>query len=228
MNEEVVRLTNVTYTYPGKVIGVKNISLSVKKKEKVLILGPNGSGKTTLLLLINGLLKGFKGKIEVFGKEINKHNPYQLRRKMGLVFQDPRDQLFSPTVWDDVAFAPLHLGISREEVNKRVEEILRELEIWHLRNRPPWRLSEGEKKKVALATVIIMKPELLLLDEPFANLDEETINEILHILRKIGKERDLTLITTGHTVNQKKIKGLTQKTYVLNKRKELENYYVEP
>jgi len=162
---------------------LNSVSLEIKKGERIGLIGPNGSGKTTLLYLIMGFLKPYAGKIEIFGKERKEEKDFvEVRRRIGFLFQDSDSQLFCPTVKEDIAFGPFNLGKSRKEVLKIVEETVKIFGITHLLERPPYKLSGGEKKLVAFATIVAMKPECYLLDEPSTGLDEETKEKIKNYL----------------------------------------------
>jgi cobalt/nickel transport system ATP-binding protein len=167
----IVEMRDVQFSYPTGVKATNGISLRVFRGEKVGILGPNGSGKSTLILLIAGLLMPNSGEIEVFSTATTAKEFQKLRQKIGVVFQDPDDQLFTPSVIEDIEYGPKNLQLPESDIKSRSNHVLNKMGIQHLRNRPPHRLSFGEKKKVSLATALVMKPELLLLDEPTANLD---------------------------------------------------------
>ncbi len=198
---EVFRLERVSYSYLDGVLALQEINLTVTTGERVAILGANGSGKSTLLKLLDGLYFPTAGEVRAFGvpltEKMLRNEAYTFRRRVGLVFQDPDVQLFSPTVWDEVAFAPLQLGLSREEVVARVEGALEALRIEGLRDRAPYNLSEGEKKKVALASILSLDPEVWLLDEPTANLDPRTRGWAIDFLLSLA-ERGKTLVVASH------------------------------
>src|SRR5581483_9516349 len=203
VRETIFELENVEYMYGGKQRALKNINLRVEAGESIAILGANGSGKSTLLKLLDALYYPTRGTFRAFGEMITEESladdsrAFAFRRRVGLVFQDPDVQLFSPTVWDEVVFAPLHLGLSRSEVIERAEWAMDMLNITHLRERAPYRLSGGEKKKVALASVLSFRPDVWLLDEPTASLDPRSTTRLLDFLdelRRAGK----TMITATH------------------------------
>jgi cobalt/nickel transport system ATP-binding protein len=187
---EVFRVKNLEYLYPGKITALRQINLTVKEGEMVALVGANGSGKSTLLKLLDGLIFPSAGELYAFGKALNENIlkdinfAFEFRRRVGLVFQDSDVQLFSPDVWDEVTFGPLQLNITREEAAERGSEILDLLKISHLRDRAPYRLSGGEKKKVALASVLSLKPQVLLLDEPTAGLDPWSQGNLIDFLLK--------------------------------------------
>ncbi|MGB9729683.1 MAG: energy-coupling factor ABC transporter ATP-binding protein, partial [Thermoprotei archaeon] len=193
MNEIVVEMKNVKYIYPDGYVALKNVNLRIFKGERIGILGPNGAGKSTLLMLINGLFKPTEGQVYVFGMLTNKSNLHKIRMKVGLVFQDPDDQLFSPTVLDDVAFGLLNMGLSKDEALKKAREALKIVGLEDRENSPPHHLSIGEKKKAAIATILAMNPEILILDEPTVNLDPKSKTEIVRFINKLYHELNITL-----------------------------------
>ncbi len=179
-----LELKNVSYQYPDGHQALKEISFKVAPGERVGIIGPNGAGKTTLLLAICGLIE-FKGEIKIFGELLTSSNSHYLRRKLGLLFQDPNDQLFMPRIYEDVAFGPKHLGWSEEEIQRKVKATLKKLGLEGFESRSGHHLSFGEKKRCALATVLVMEPEILLFDEPTSNLDPRARREFINILKQI-------------------------------------------
>ena len=192
-----VEVRGLSYTFPDGTVALQDVSFSVAEKEKVAIIGPKGAGKSTLLLLLNGLLRG-QGLVKISGLEVCRRNVKAIRSKTGLVFQNPDDQLFMPTVLDDVAFGLCLPSEDRDgqrrQVAEKVKSKLKELRAEHLINRSTMRLSPGEKKKVALAGVLITEPEILLLDEPTSGLDPSSRRWLEDYLK--GLER--TLIMTTH------------------------------
>jgi cobalt/nickel transport system ATP-binding protein len=167
---KVIQIEHLSYDYPDGTPALRDIHLEVYQDESVAILGPNGAGKSTLLYHLNGTLIG-EGEVVVLGIPIGKNNLKEIRRKVGLVFQSPEDQLFCPTVFDDVAFGPLNMGLNENDVRHRVEKALEMMGLKGFEGRSAHHLSEGEKKRVALATVLSMDSEILALDEPTDNLD---------------------------------------------------------
>jgi cobalt transport protein ATP-binding subunit len=196
MTEPIVSVEDVKFSYPAGVSALKGVSLEIKKGEKVAILGPNGSGKSTLILLIAGLLNPTKGQIKVFGQPTTSKDFPKLRSRIGLVFQDPDDQLFTPTVREDVEYGPKNLGLPAKVISERCDHILEDIGISHLKDRPPHRLSFGEKKKVSLATALILRPELLILDEPTANLDLLSSRALIDLLNELNAEGTTIVIST--------------------------------
>ncbi len=192
-NGHVVELENVSFTYPGGQQALVGVNLRVSAGEKVALVGPNGAGKSTLLLHLNGILRG-QGKVRIAGMELNERNVRLIRGKVGLVFQDPDDQLFSPTVLDDVAFGPLHMGLPEEEVLARVSWALEQVQMRGYERRSPHHLSLGEKKRVAIATVLSMRPDILALDEPSSGLDPEARQHLLALLKRLPQ----TMLVASH------------------------------
>ena len=196
-----IETIGLSYTYPDGTKALENINFTVEKGEKIAILGPNGAGKSTLLHHFNGLLMPTSGKIYVLGREVSKANIDYVRQKVGLVFQNPDDQLFAPTVIQDVAFGPRNMGLSVKEIEERVEWALEVMELKGIEDKPPQKLSQGQKKRVAIAGVLAMKPEIIALDEPTANLDPKAVNKILELLLKLNQELGITLIVATHDVD---------------------------
>lgn len=211
MSNPVIELHNITLSYPGRGKVLDELNFKLNKGERVGIKGANGSGKTTLLHLIMGLIKPDSGKVRIFGKVREKEEDFkEVRRRIGLLFQDSDDQLFSPTVEEDIAFGPLNLRKSREEVEKIVNDTLRLLGIEGLKKRFSHTLSYGEKKLVAIGTVIAMNPEILLLDEPTTALDEETTRRIEDFL---SSRNDLTWCVVSHDFSF--IYDIAERIYIL-------------
>lgn len=177
-----VEIKDLYYAYPDGTPALRGVSLTIEEGESVGIVGPNGAGKSTLLLHLNGILSG-KGEVKIFGLPVIKKNLKEIRRRVGLVFQDPDDQLFSPTVFDDVAFGPLNMGLSREETAAAVRGALEKVGLEGMEKRSAFHLSYGQKKRVAIATVLSMNPDLLVLDEPSSNLDPRTRRELSELLQ---------------------------------------------
>jgi cobalt/nickel transport system ATP-binding protein len=170
------------------------VDLTVGRGERVALLGPNGAGKTTLVLHLNGILAGGHGSVEVAGLPVVPANVQEVRRRVGIVFQDPDDQLFMPTVREDVAFGPANLGIRGAELQARVDEALVAVGMQDYADRPPHHLSFGQRRRVAVATVLAMRPEILVLDEPSSNLDPASRRELAEILLRL----ELTTLMVTH------------------------------
>jgi cobalt/nickel transport system ATP-binding protein len=188
-----IHAVGLVYSYPNGHPALEGIDLHVRHGERVAVLGPNGAGKTTLMLHLNGLMTG-SGALEVAGVDVRPKTVPELRRRVGLVFQDPDDQLFMPTVEEDVAFGPLNMGLDRDEVLERVAEALGAVRMQFAGDRAPHQLSMGERRRVAIATVLAMRPSLLVLDEPSANLDPRARRELLEVLARVER----TMLVTTH------------------------------
>ncbi len=179
--DNVIEVRGLSYRYPGGERALEGVSFAVRKGEAFAVVGPNGSGKTTLLLSLMGLLK-FRGEIRIFGHQLNGKGLRELRRSIGFVFQDPDTQLFMPTVGEDVAFGPQQFGYSGDEAKRMVKEALRAVRMEGYEGRFTHRLSYGEKKKIALATALVLSPEILIFDEPTSNLDPASRREFLDLI----------------------------------------------
>ena len=188
-----IEVEHLSYTYPDGTIALKDVSLSIEPGEKVALVGPNGAGKSTLILHLNGILSG-EGLVRVCSLEVNKENLGRVRSCVGLVFQSPEDQLFSPTVLDDVAFGPLYQGLPPEEIHQRVDEALEAVHMSAYKQRVSHHLSMGEKKRIAIATVLAMRPEVLVLDEPTGGLDPRSRRTLIHLLQELP----LTMLASTH------------------------------
>ena len=188
-----IHASGLAFHYPNGQAALNGVDLHIEHGERVALLGPNGAGKTTLMLHLNGLMRG-TGALEVAGLEVGADTLADLRRRVGLVFQDPDDQLFMPTVEEDVAFGPLNMGLDRDAVGERVIEALAAVRMVEAAERAPYQLSMGERRRVAIATVLAMHPNLLVLDEPSANLDPRARRELLDVLARIER----TMLVTTH------------------------------
>lgn len=187
----VFQVNDVHYRYQDAV-ALSGVSLTVERGEKIALLGANGSGKSTLLKMLDALIFPSQGSIKAFGEDLSEDAmrdeglSRSFRRRVGFVFQNSDAQLFSADVWGEIAFGPLHLGLGREEVEQRVEDTLHIMGLEHLRDRPPYHLSGGEKKKVALATVLAINPDILLFDEPSAGLDPKTTSFLERLIAQLA------------------------------------------
>lgn len=186
MSHHFIEFKNVSYSYPNGPTALSDISFTIKHGEKIAVLGNNGSGKTTLLMHMNGLLLPTTGEINMGGIKICKQTLPLIRQKVGLVFQNADDQLFMPTVWDDVAFGPQNMKMPQEEVENRVNVALLSVNAIELKNRACHQLSGGQKRIVAIATVLSMFPDILVMDEPTANLDFKAKKELITILKSFS------------------------------------------
>ncbi len=207
---EVIKLENINYTYPGEIEVFKELNFSLKKGERAGIVGANGSGKTTLFSLIMGLAFPQKGAISLFERPCHEEKDFaQARKKIGYLFQDPDDQVFCPTVEEDIAFGPLNLGARLGDVQKTVTEITGELGIQALQKRITTKLSWGQKRLVSLAGVLAMRPEVLVLDEPTASIDDHVIKKITEYLQGTN----YSLLIASH--DQQFLKDLNVEIYLL-------------
>jgi cobalt/nickel transport system ATP-binding protein len=188
-----IEVNGLSYAYPDGHKALDHVSLMIEPCEKVALVGPNGAGKSTLILHLNGILRG-NGAIQVCGLEVNEKNLGRLRAMVGLVFQNPDDQLFSPTVYDDVAFGPLYQGLPTAEIHQRVSEALAAVRMDDYAQRVSHHLSVGEKKRISIATVLSMKPEVLVLDEPTAGMDPRARRSLIQLL----DELPLTMLVSTH------------------------------
>ena len=179
-----IEVENLRYAYPDGRVALRGVDLVIAPGEKAALVGPNGAGKSTLLLHLNGILEG-QGEVRVCGMPVNEENLGKVRASVGIVFQDPDDQLFSPSVFEDVAFGPLYLGLSETEVRERVERALQAVGMQEATRRVPHHLSAGEKKRVAIATVLAMEPEILVLDEPTSGLDPRSRRSLITLMHEL-------------------------------------------
>jgi cobalt transport protein ATP-binding subunit len=182
-----VRITHLHYAYPDGTEALRGIDLSIAAGEKVALVGPNGAGKSTLMLHLNGTLAPSHGSVEIGGLPVERANLPRIRAAVGLVFQDPDDQLFSPTVFDDVAFGPLHMGMAETEIHVRVEQALAAVGLTGFGRRLPHHLSLGQRKRAALATVLSMDPLVLVFDEPSSGLDPRGRRQLIGLLKALGQ-----------------------------------------
>ena len=197
MSHHIVEVKDLHFTYPDNTVALNGVSFRIHHGEAAAIIGANGAGKSTLLLHLNGFLAPTTGQVRVGDFPLTKETLPEVRRTVGMVFQDPDDQLFMPTVYDDVAFGPLNLGLCCEEVETRVKESLARVGAEHLQGKPPYRLSGGEKKRVAIATVLAMTPSILVMDEPTSGLDPFARRQLINLL----KEFKHTRIFTSHDLD---------------------------
>lgn len=205
---------NLSFTYPDGTQALKNINIEIEKGEKVAIIGPNGAGKSTLFSHFNGLTEPTSGCVKIEDKPISfeKDELLKVRQKVGIVFQDPNDQLFAPTVKEDIAFGPMNLGLSYDEVEKRVEDALKMVGMGNYEDKTPHHLSGGQQKRIAIAGIIAMKPELMILDEPTAGLDPDGVEKVLNIMNQLNEE-GMTLIISSHDIDM--ISKYADKIFVL-------------
>jgi len=205
----IVEVEHLWYAYPDRRQALKDVNLSVDEGEKVGIVGPNGAGKSTLFLHLNGVLRG-EGRVQIAGLPLGDRTVREIRAKVGLVFQDPDDQLFSPTVLEDVAFGPLHLGCPREQVRARVTRALADVGMLGHENHMPHHLSLGERKRIAIATVLAMDSAVLVLDEPSAGLDPRARRNLISLLRQLPQ----TMLVASH--DMRLVWELCERTVVMD------------
>jgi len=236
LSHHIVAVNDLSYSYPDGTAAIRGISFHITHGESVAIVGANGAGKSTLLMHLNGYLTPNQGTVMVGEFPLTKKTLPMVRRSVGMVFQDPDDQLFMPTVFDDVAFGPLNLGLPVAEVKERVFEALQKVDALHLQDRPPYRLSGGEKRAVAIATVLAMSPDVLVMDEPSTGLDPKARRQLIEQLSgfnhtKIIATHDLDLVldlcrrTIVIHAGQVMADGLTGE--IFNDRELLERCYLE-
>jgi len=198
--EPILVVEDLHFRYPDGTAALRGVTFAIQRGRRVALMGPNGAGKSTLLLHLNGIYLPQKGRVQVGGCELSAATEEQVRTQVGLVFQDPDDQVFSPTVWDDVCFGPLNLGLSLAEVEARAEEALSAVGLLPLRSRSPQRLSLGQKKRVAIAGVLAMRPAVMALDEPMAFLDPEGQRQVEEVLDRLHRQ-GVTLLVATHDVD---------------------------
>jgi cobalt/nickel transport system ATP-binding protein len=199
---KVIETKDITYEYPDGTQALDKVNFNVDEGKIVALLGPNGAGKSTLFLHFNGILSPSTGSVIIDGVTVkyNKKDLMQIRQKVGIVFQNPDDQLFAPTVLEDVAFGPMNMGLPKEEVEARVKEALLRVGMEGFENKPPHHLSGGQKKRVAIAGILAMKPKIMVLDEPTSGLDPKGASQILRLLYKLNNE-GITIVISTHDVD---------------------------
>ena len=204
-----------SFSYPDGTLAMRDIELKVTGGEFVGILGSNGSGKTTLLKIMDGLLKDFDGAVFLDGMDIKRLSPKEIYRKVGLIFQNPDDQLFAPTVSEDVAFGPINMGFGEADVQQRVRKALSDVDMEGYLTRPIHRLSFGQKKRVCIAGLLAMGHEILLLDEPTAGLDPMGEYKMMALLTRLNKENQVTIVMATHSVDL--VPLFLDRLYILSK-----------
>jgi len=187
----------VSFFYPDGTKALDNLSLTILAHESAGIIGANGAGKSTLVNHLNGFFLPHNGKISIAGLEIKKKNIEKIRQQVGLVFQNPDDQLFTARLYDDVLFGPLNLGMNKQDIDAEAEKLLRDLDLWELRDKPPSHLSQGQKRFAAFATVLIMRPSLLVMDEPTSDLDPRNRRKLINLVNTLRS----TKITVSHDLD---------------------------
>lgn len=224
MDNLIFELRDVYFSYLKKFPALCGVDINIKQGEKITIIGANGSGKSTLLHLLDGLIFQDSGSVKFFGNDLKEKGFYEeyfaknFRKRVGLVFQNPDVQLFCPTVKEDIIFGPLNLGIHKQEIKKRLDELVNLLGITDLLDRAPYQLSIGEKRKVALASTLIIDPDLILLDEPTAGLDPTTTRHIIDLLIR-ANEAGKTIITSTHDLHI--VEEISDTVYVFSSEKKI-------
>lgn len=198
----VIETREIIYEYPDGTKALENVNFKAEDGKIVALLGPNGAGKSTLFLHFNGILKPTSGEVVVNGHPVSydKKDLMKLRQNVGIVFQNPDDQLFAPTVMEDVAFGPMNMGLSREEVEKRVKDALKRVGMEGFEKKPPHHLSGGQKKRVAIAGILAMDPKIMVLDEPTSGLDPRGASQIMRLLYDLNED-GMTIIISTHDVD---------------------------
>lgn len=210
MSHHLLELKKLGHVYPDGTVALSEVSLRVTHGECVAIIGANGAGKSSLLLHLNGCLVASTGEVRVGDFPVTKATLPQVRRTVGMIFQDPDDQLFMPTVLEDVAFGPLNLGLPPTDAEQRSREALAQVGAWHLRDKPPYRLSGGEKKRVAIATVLSMSPDILVMDEPTSGLDPCGRRQVMALIKAFHHTR----IIASHDLDM--VAEICERTVILH------------
>jgi cobalt/nickel transport system ATP-binding protein len=219
MSDPIIRVSCVKHTYPDRTeVDICGLDFVVEKGQRVVVLGPNGCGKSTLLFHVLGLLEPREGQVTVFGVNPARHFNH-IRERVGVLLQEVDEQIIAPTVWDDVSFSPRSYGYSRDEVDRMVERALDRVGIAHLRHKVCHYLSGGERRKVALAGALVLEPELLVLDEPFQELDPASRADLVGLLNQLHRLHGVTLVMATHDVNL--VKAMADVVYVLAGRGEI-------
>jgi len=211
----ILETRNLTYAYSGRPPALKCVNFMAGRKARIAVIGANGAGKSTLFKHLNGILKPTSGEVLVHGEPITKANLREVRKMIGIVFQNPDDQVFSPTVEQDIAFGPANLGLDEETVHHRVESAMRLLTLEDLRTRPPHQLSGGEKKRVAIAGILAMEPQVLVLDEPTAGLDPQGVTDLVGFVNTLPERFGMTVIFSTHHLDL--VPELADYVYVMDR-----------
>jgi len=210
-----VETRDLSYIYPGNVKGLDAVNFIAERNSRIAVIGANGAGKSTLFKHFNGILRPTSGTVLIHGEPVTDQNIREVRKFVGLVFQNADDQIFSPTVEQDVAFGPMNLGLDDETVSHRVDEALAMVGIEHLRDRVPHHLSGGEKKRVAIAGVIAMEPQVLVLDEPTAGLDPRGVKDLIGVINTLARQYGITVIFSTHEVSL--VPEVADRLYVMDR-----------
>ncbi|MDD3406975.1 MAG: ATP-binding cassette domain-containing protein [Methanomicrobium sp.] len=210
-----IETRDLTHNYNKTIDALLGVNFIAGRKQRIAIIGANGAGKSTLFKHFNGILKPTSGEVLIRGEPITKSNIKEIRKFVGIVFQNSDDQVFSPTVGQDVAFGPTNLGLDEHTIEHRVNEALKILDIEHLRSRPPHHLSGGEKKRVAIAGVLAMEPQVLILDEPTAGLDPKGVADLTDFVNRLPQDYGMTVIFSTHHVDL--VSEIADYIYVMDK-----------
>ncbi|MGN1402913.1 MAG: ATP-binding cassette domain-containing protein [Ruminococcus sp.] len=199
----ILEAKHLTYGYEEGTHAIEDLSLTIEEGKTTALLGANGAGKSTLFLHFNGILQPEHGEVLFHGEPISykKEGLRKLRSKVGIVFQNPDDQLFSASVYQDISFGAVNMGLPKEEVHRRVEAVMEQIGITHLRDRSTHSLSFGQKKRVSFAGIMVMQPEVIILDEPTAGLDPVGVSELMHLLKRVCKEQHTTILLSTHDID---------------------------
>ena len=202
--KQIIEVKGLNFAYDKERLNLKEIHMSVERGSITAILGSNGAGKSTLFLNLNGILRPSSGEIIIDGKPLDydKKSLIEMRKNVGIVFQDPDDQLFSADVYRDISFGAVNLGLPEEEVVRRVQHAMERTQVTALAERPTHALSYGQKKRVAIAGVLVMEPKVLILDEPTAGLDPQGVGEIMGLLKELNRDRGMTVLMATHDMDQ--------------------------
>ena len=187
--DHAIEIEHLSFAYPDGTAALHDVSLSIKSGESIGLVGPNGAGKSTLVNHFNGYFLPQNGRITVNGVDLTKKTSERIRKDVGLVFQNPDDQLFMPRVWDDAAFGPTNLGWQPQRIQEDVERILRHLGVWELRERAPFHLSQGQKRFAAFATILVMQPSIIVMDEPTSDLDPRNRRKLIDLVKNLAGTR---------------------------------------
>ena len=210
-----IRITDLDYCYSDGTKALDNVNIEIQQGEKIVIMGPNGAGKTTLFLHLNGVIRAQQDNVKIFGENIGSMKVSDRIREVGVVFAEPDDQLFMSSVYDDVAFGPLNMGLNEEEVDRRVKKALETVGLEGFEEKVPHHMSFGQKKKAALAAVLSMEPRILVLDEPTANLDPKSKADLIRVINDLNRNHGITTVIAMHDVNA--LSELADRVYVLNR-----------
>ena len=194
---EAVKIEELGFSYPDRTVALNNVSISINQSEKIGIVGSNGAGKSTLVNHLNGYFLPQKGSIHIHGIQLSKNTQEEIRRHVGVVFQNPDDQLFMTRLYDDIAFGPKNLGMPQDEIGNAVEKVLHELNLWELRNKPSMHMSQGQKRFAAFATVLVMQPSIIVVDEPTSDLDPRNRRKLIRLMNNLKA----TCITVSHDLD---------------------------